>query len=63
VGLRHDTALGTGTAEYAWARSMLDFGWLRGLGENLDLVLAREASEREEVERATCVFRKVSFKS
>jgi hypothetical protein len=42
---------------------MLDFGWLSGLGENLDLVLAREASEREEVERATCVFRKVNFKS
>ncbi|KAJ7910188.1 hypothetical protein B0H13DRAFT_1876984 [Mycena leptocephala] len=43
-------------AESAWARLMLDFGWIGGLGENLDLVLAREASEREEVERATCVF-------
>jgi hypothetical protein len=63
VGLRHDTALSTGTAESAWARSMLDFGWIGGLGENLDLVLAREASEWEEVKHTTCVFRKVSFKS
>jgi hypothetical protein len=68
VGLRHDTALGTGTGRVPrWVRECVrgwqgDVGWIfNGYTdfEKVDLVLMREASEQGRVERATCVFRKV----